>query len=124
VQEDYGDETVRLRQEERWERAITVSVLAVIGSGILAFAANDALFVRPKHGDPRIACIQNLRAIEGAKATWALEHSKDTNAVPMDTDLFGDALYIREKPACPAKGAYTLGSIAQKPRCSIPGHTI
>ena len=79
-------------------------------------------------GDPEwragIACVSNLRTLEGAKGTWALENNKMSNAVPKDTDLFGDTKYIREKPVCPSRGTYTLGSVAEKPRCSIPSHTI
>ena len=32
--------------------------------------------------------------------------------------------HMGEKPTCPAGGLYTLGSVSEKPRCSIPGHTI
>ena len=74
--------------------------------------------------DPNRACIANLKAIEGVKATWALENHKSSNAVPTDAELFGETNYIREKPICPRGGKYTIGSVAQKPRCSIPSHTI
>jgi hypothetical protein len=33
--------------------------------------------------------VGNLKAIEGAKATWALENRITTNAVPADSNLFG-----------------------------------
>lgn len=62
--------------------------------------------------------------IDGAKNAWALENHKTTNDVPTDADLFGDASYIRAKPACPLGGTYTLGATGEKPRCSIPGHTV
>jgi hypothetical protein len=64
----------------------------------------------------------NLIAIEGAKATWALENHKMTNDVPTDSDLFGPDSYIREKPQCPEGGVYALGKAGEKPRCSIRGH--
>ena len=79
-------------------------------------------------GNPKIrarhACKANLKTIEGAKATWALDNNRVSNAMPTDTDLFGMANYIREKPACPLGGTYTTGQVGEKPRCSIPGHTI
>ena len=119
------DAEQRRRQAERWDRAITVSVLAVIASGIIEIAAHDVFFHQPiRSRSFTIACIYNLKAINGAKAAWALENQKDTNAIPTDNDLFGSTSYIREKPACPKGGTYTLGTIATKPRCSIPGHTI
>ena len=124
MQEDGSDEQIKLRRQERWERAILISIFAIIASGILTFAATDAFFTPHRCPNPRTACTQNLRAIDGAAATWALENSKDTNALPTDADLFGPSLYLREKPTCLAGGTYTLGPVGQKPRCSIPGHTI
>ena len=70
----------------------------------------------------RSACVMNLRAIEGAKATWALESRKTTNDIPADSDLFGPDSYIREKPQCPQGGVYTLGKVGEKPTCSVRAH--
>lgn len=81
------------------------------------------LFVRGPH-DPKIPCISTLKMLQGAKDTWALENHKTTNDVPADADLFGATSYIREKPTCPLGGTYTLGATGEKPRCSIPGHTV
>lgn len=39
------------------------------------------------------ACIANMKALEGAKVTWALEHRMGTNAVPQAGDLFGPSRY-------------------------------
>jgi hypothetical protein len=113
-----------MRQRERWERAVGISIIAVIASGILTVAAHDGFF-RVRCSLPMsTACISNLKMLEGAKGTWALEKAVGSNAVPTDADLFGVDLYIREKPVCPAEGTYTLGAVHQKPRCSIRGHTI
>jgi hypothetical protein len=101
---------------------ILLIVVATMWIGLVA-----AFFIPNYIGggrSPRAACIANLRSIEGAKGTWALENHKSSNAIPTDADLFGQTNYIREKPICPAGGVYTLGSIAEKPRCSISGHTI
>jgi hypothetical protein len=73
---------------------------------------------------PRAACIANLKQIDGAKAVWALEKQKGTNDVPADSDLFGKDNFIREKPVCPQDGTYKLGSVSEKPTCSIPGHSL
>jgi hypothetical protein len=66
----------------------------------------------------------NLKVIEGGKAVWQVMNHTDTNATPTEVDLFGMANVIREKPICPFGGAYTIGSVGEKPRCSIPGHTL
>lgn len=65
----------------------------------------------------------NLRVLEGAKATWAMEKKKLPTDIPTDADLFGPERYIREKPMCPLGGKYTIGSVGEKPKCSIADHT-
>jgi hypothetical protein len=123
--EGESDAERKARQQRRWDNAVRISIFAIIGSGILTFAAQDDLFAtRCFRVTPRVACVMNLRSIDGAKCTWALELKKQTNALPADSDLFGPALYLREKPQCPAGGIYSLRRIDQKPRCTIPGHTL
>jgi hypothetical protein len=125
MHEDECGVSNEVRQEERWERAITLSSLAVIASGILGVAAHDAFFSKPvRSRNPGAACIANLRTIDGAKATWALENHKTNSDIPTDADLFGAAAYIREKPVCPAGGTYSIRAVDKKPRCSFPGHTL
>ncbi len=115
----------RLRQEQRWERAIFLSIVAVVASGILGIAAQDAFFHQPiRRRSFTTTCICNLRAIDGAKATWALEYKKKNSDIPTDVELFGPKLYMREKPLCPAGGTYIIRAVDKKPRCTIPGHTI
>src|SRR5688572_27037651 len=43
---------------------------------------------------PRNACINNLKQLEGAKATWALEQRRQTNDVPAWSDIIGQTKYI------------------------------
>jgi competence protein ComGC len=79
-------------------------------------------FVKARSQSQRAACVMNLRAIEGATATWALEHKKTQNDTPTAADLFGPDKYMRETPVCPAGGTYTLRPPSEKPTCSIPEH--
>ena len=72
----------------------------------------------------RNACIANLKQIDGAKATWALENHKTSRDVPAATDLYGAAAYIRDEPTCPRGGKYVIGSVWQKPTCSFASHTL
>src|SRR5437899_11352639 len=65
------------------------------------------------------ACIANLKQMDGAKATWALEQKQVDTNTPNDTDLFGTTQYIRDKPECPGGGSYTLGNVATRPICSL-----
>ena len=103
--------------------------LDFVGAAATAILAAFALIVCiPNYidngRDPIRSCQANLRTIDGLKASWALEIDSISNAIPTDADLFGYDKYIREKPMCPAGGTYTLGSVNQKPHCSIPDHTI
>src|ERR1051325_1847985 len=68
-------------------------------------------------------CVNNLKAIEGAKAQWAGLSGKPGNAIPADTDLFGPGKPLAQKPVCPAGGVYTLGTVQTRTTCSVPGHT-
>jgi prepilin-type N-terminal cleavage/methylation domain-containing protein len=96
-------------------------VVAIIG--LLAAVAIPNL-VKARKSATKAACIANLKTIEGAKGIWALEMKKGDSDVPSDADLFGPDKNIRDKPACPAGGTYTLGAVSEKPACSVPDHTL
>lgn len=101
-----------------------VEILIVVA--IIGLLAAIALpnFVKARTASQTNACIENLTKIDGAKHTWALEKKKVGTDTPGDGDLFGDALYIREKPACPASGTYTLNPVNTRAACSIASHTL
>src|SRR5436190_15224099 len=96
-------------------------VVAIIG--LLAAIAIPNLVTARKKAQ-RQACISTLKAIEGAKANWALDMKKGDADVPTDADLFGPDKYIETKPTCPAGGSYTLGAVREKPTCSVPEHVL
>ena len=96
-------------------------VVAIIG---LLAAIAIPNFIKAREASQKNACIANLKQIDGAKNTWALEQKKVNADVPGDTDLFGTSLYIREKPSCPAGGTYSLLAVVEKPTCTTAGHTL
>ena len=99
-------------------------VVAIIG---LLAAIAIPNFVKARSLSQKSACIENMRQIFGAKATWALEYRHNVGDTPEDTDLFGIAAYIRQKPECPAGGDYLLEPVDTKPKCSFAataGHTL
>src|SRR5689334_1373203 len=100
-----------------------VEIMIVVA--IIALLAAIAIpnFVKARAASQTSACIANLKQIDGAKATWALEQKKTSSDTPKDTDLFGATLYIRAKPLCPAGGTYTIDAVDTKPSCNITGHT-
>ena len=100
-----------------------VEIMIVVGIiGLLAAVAIPNL-VKSGETARRTGCIQNLRAIGGAKANWALEMKKASTDAPGDDDLFGPERFIAEKPQCPSGGVYTLNGVAAKAACSIAGHS-
>jgi len=98
-------------------------VVAIIG---LLAAIAIPNFVKARTASQKNACIANLKQIDGAKATWALETKQIDSATPGDADLFGPTAYIRRKPECPAGGADYLaagqiGTVASAVACSLAG---
>ena len=96
-------------------------VVAIIG---LLAAIAIPNFVKARTASQKSACISNLKQIDGAKQTWALETKKVSSDTPAKTDLYGTDKYIRDEPSCPASGSYTIATVANKPTCSITDHTI
>src|SRR5215475_1228398 len=82
-------------------------VVAIIG--VLAAVAIPNL-LKARKSSAKTACIANLKAIEGAKAVWALENKKGDNDVPADNDIFGPDKTISKKPDCPGGGTYDIRS--------------
>jgi len=99
-------------------------VVAIIG---LLAAIAIPNFVRARVTSQQNACINNLRQIDGAKQTWALENNLKPNATPVDTNIqpylgrgSGGTL-----PYCPADStssfntSYTLNDLQTPPTCRV-----
>ena len=101
-------------------------VVAIIG--LLAVIAIPN-FVRARMSSQMNACINNLRQIDGAAQTWALENNK----APGDTYTLDSLLSYMGRglggvlPTCPANGTYSPGAtVGNPPTCSLSayGHAI
>jgi len=93
-------------------------VVAIIG---LLAAIAIPNFVKARERAQINSCIANLKQIEGAKETWALEEKKTTDATPGQADL--EPNYIKSWPTCPAGGDYVagIGNMSTRPACSLGG---
>jgi prepilin-type N-terminal cleavage/methylation domain-containing protein len=91
-------------------------VVAIIG---LLAAIAIPNFVKARTASQKNACMANLKQMDGAKASWALEQKKSNTDTPGDSDLFGATAFIRDKPVCPGGGAYTLGQVDARVLCSL-----
>src|SRR5229473_6859434 len=90
-------------------------VVAIIG---LLAAIAIPNFVKARQISQKNACIANMKQIDGAKATWALEMKKNNADVPVFADLFGAVAYIRRPPQCPSGAVdYVLNAVDQQQVC-------
>lgn len=103
-------------------------VVAIIG--LLASIAVPN-FVKSRQQAQKIACINNLRQIEGAKQLWALETKAASTIIPGQTDIQSYLGRGTEgtAPVCPADSAqsfsssYDPGDLSAAPRCLIVAGT-
>ena len=96
-------------------------VVAIIGL-LAAIAVPN--FVKARALSQKSACIANLKQIDGAKVSWALENKKSSADTPTTADLYGATKYIRDEPTCPGGGTYTLNVVDSKPTCTVADHTL
>ncbi len=91
-------------------------VVAIIG---LLAAIAIPNFVRARTQSQKNACINNLRQIDSAVQTWALENKKAPSATVSFTQISG---YLKSAVICPSGGtafsdSYTLNGVSGKPTC-------
>src|SRR5262245_52322413 len=96
-----------------------ISILTVFALGALVAIPN---FIRARTPASKCSCTANIKQLDGAKATWALEKHKTNTDTPAMTDIIGPPAYIRDAPVCPLGGQYILGRVEQMPRCTVPEH--
>jgi prepilin-type N-terminal cleavage/methylation domain-containing protein len=104
-------------------------VVAIIG---LLAAIAIPNFVRARENSQINACVANLKQIDGAIQTWALEQKKATGGAI--TYLGGSAAtpsvaghaeaYIRVEPKCPAgNGSYTVNKVGDAKQVECPNYS-
>ena len=95
---------------------VVVSVIALI----VAFAIHN--LYKGRQANRRNVCVTNLRLIDKVKALWAIREEMGPEDVPAWPDLV--PVYFKRTPACPAGGEYEIGSVDEKPGCSVEGHRL
>jgi prepilin-type N-terminal cleavage/methylation domain-containing protein len=95
-------------------------VVAIIG---LLAAIAIPNFIKARAISQKNACIANLKQIDGAVNTWALERQKVNGDSVDSNELFGNTNYVKSVPSCPAGGTYTYNSVgdAVQVECSFGG---
>jgi prepilin-type N-terminal cleavage/methylation domain-containing protein len=101
-------------------------VVAIIG--MLASIAVPN-FLHSRDVAHRKICVGNLRQLEGAVQTWALETRKYNGDSIVSAELFGSTNYIKKSPMCPSGGSYSYFRVGDPVHVSctlsvIAGHTL
>jgi competence protein ComGC len=93
--------------------------------GLLATIAIPT-FTRPREKTRATLCIHNLRVLENAKVTWALENGKSGGDTPLAAELDGLLKGGTERMRCPSAGNiggfsehYSIGDVDARPACLI-----
>ena len=119
---EFEKHSMRIRTSRRLGFTLVEIMIVVAIIGLLAAIAIPN-FVKARGTSQCNACIANLKQIDGAKTTWALETKAPDDLVPGNDDLYGPDKYLREEPHCPANGTYAIMPLDAKPICTVAGHT-
>lgn len=101
-------------------------IIAVGALGLVAVVAAVVLPNLPRARTDRNSnpCVNNLRCIDAATQSWALDNHKTTNDFPTWEDVRPYLSRDGKIPTCPQGGKYTLGRRDKLPTCSYPGHIL
>lgn len=97
---------------------MTIVVLVI---GILVAIAIPS-YIKCRENSQLRVCRSNLRHIQDAKERWALDYQKTNSDRPALNDLV--PTYLKNNPACPGDGDYTIGAVGENPQCTVPDHTL
>ena len=99
-------------------------VVAIIG---LLAAIAIPNFIKARATSQQNACINNLKQIDGAISTWALETGQSTGASVASVQTVSAYIKLNANssiPICPAGGSYTTTTVGGTPQVSCSLSTL
>jgi hypothetical protein len=103
-------------------KKIIIRVVVCLFVGI-ALAAGIPKFIQARQASVKLACMNHLIQIDGAKQQWKLEHKKTDADVPT-WEVLKPYITGNVELKCPAGGIYTIGKVSDLPSCSITNHSL
>jgi prepilin-type N-terminal cleavage/methylation domain-containing protein len=95
---------------------VEIMIVVLIIGLLLAIAVPN--FMRARSRAQQRTCISNLRQIDQAKESFAMENSLSNGAIVVSSNIWPE--YIKGLfPACPAGGTYDIKPIGQEPSCTF-----
>lgn len=120
-----GNSSMKLMKSSKWGFTLVEIMIVVAIIGLLAAIAIPN-FVNARTTSQQNACMSNLRQIDGAKQTWALEHFVTQTVTPQTSDLQPYlGINTGTLPFCPADSneqfatSYNQNSLNIAPTCLI-----
>lgn len=96
---------------------VEIMIVVLIIGILLAIAVPN--FMQARDSSRTKTCVSNLHEIDGAKQQAAMDLRLQDTDTPTQAQL--SPTYLRNWPACPAGGTYTIQNMATNPTCSIGG---
>ncbi len=99
-------------------------MIVVVVVGMLVAISVPAMVKYRNMAQVRL-CISNLRNLDHAKQSCAIERQIGTDVVPVESDV-QPYLQFHQMPICPASGTYRLRRMSLRPVCTLYplGHTL
>ena len=117
---------MKIRKSDKAAFTLVEIMIVVAIIGMLAAIAIPN-YVKARDNSQLNACINNLRQIDGAAQTWALETKKQSSD-PYTLDTLKPYIKLKSDgnlPDCPAGGTYAPGSaVSNSPTCTVSGHQL
>ena len=107
-----------------WLDRIQITIIGLVSCALLAVIVPNIL--KARRTPSTNGCEANLKQIQGAIETYALEMKLEaTNWISINDISGGAGKFIRplinRDFVCPAGGVYSISLVSQPPRCSIHG---